>query len=143
MQVRVLIRRCGRPAITAGRIVLRDGALWCDPPDSGLLRDLLQQPLSLPIGGRGRDLYADTNPTLFLQSLHRAYPGPFLRVTPVELLPPGGPHRLEEGGGSATGLAGSNGHDGSREGGRDRALGGQSASVSPNRTGASDHERPG
>ncbi len=140
MRVKILIERWGRPAISAGTIALRNGALACDPSSSPLLRDILQQPLSLPIEGRMRDVYADTDATLFLQSLHRVYQGPFLRATPVEVSPAYDAAIVREGVGASDGIF--TGHDGVGQQSREAAPREESASVSASRTDASNHEQP-
>lgn len=142
MRVRILVQRGGRPPVTAGTIVLHNGSLSCDPPDSVLLRDILQQPLSLSIDGTVRDLYADSEPGLFLQSLHRAYAGPFLAATAVEPLPVLQPD-------AGLGLkslgdeTGADGWDGAREGDREGSDQMGAPSASPSRTAVSDHGPPG
>ncbi len=143
MQVRVLIQRSGRPAIAAGTIALANGALTCNPNDSELLQDILRQPLSLPIEGGLRDLHAETDPSLFLRSLHRVYAGPFLRVTPVEPDPVPENDLAREGLGPATPQAPPNGHNGAGHVIREVAPREQSPSASANRTDAWDHERLG
>ncbi len=139
MRVRILVQRGGRSPVTAGTIALHNGSLACDPPDSVLLRDILQQPVSLSIDGRVRDLYADSEPRLFLQALHQAYAGPFLSATTVEPLPvqePGNaPGLTSEGDG-----AGADGRNGAREGFREGTDQMGPASASPSRTAVSGHE---
>lgn len=141
MHVRVLIQRSGRPAIVAGTIALAHGDLVCNPKDSELLRDILRQPLSLSIEGGLRDLYAETDPSLFLRALHRVYAGPFLRVTPVEPHPVPQNDVIREGRGQATRPGPPNGHNGAGHTIRESAPREQSPIVSASRTDAWDHGR--
>lgn len=122
MQVRVIIERGGRPAIVAGTIRLENGLLTYNPKYSNILGDILGQPLSLSIEGRVRDLYADADPTLFLQSLHLVYAGPFLRVTPVECAAARNPDLPEPRVSSSRPQPGDNGHIGSGQPDHDKAL---------------------
>ncbi len=127
----------------AGTITLAKGTLAYTPKDSQLLRDIIRQPLSLPIEGRVRDMHADTDPFLFLQSLHRAHPGPFLRVTPVEPSPDRAADIIQEGLRAAEPRHRPSGHDGAGQASRQAEPQGPSPSVSANRTDAWDHERLG
>ena len=84
MQVTILLIRKNRTPIQAGVIRLDARNLMPDPPASRLLQHIIQSPIYVTIDGQPRELRSEPDSERFLEHLHVAYNGPYLRATKAE-----------------------------------------------------------
>ena len=66
-----------------GAIALDSGKFVLDPADSDLLRNIVKEPVFVPVGDKLEDVYADKDPVLFMEYLAAHYKSQGLRATKV------------------------------------------------------------